>query len=143
VPVSFGFIDTKKRIKNRRILKDWLYKCIIARGKQPGSIAIVLVSDTELLKINHQFLNRDYLTDIITFDYTNNFTISGDLFISMDRVFENAVTYNTTPNNELKRVIIHGILHLLGYYDATEKQKARMRKEEDEELKHVKDLIIL
>jgi probable rRNA maturation factor len=143
VPLQFGTIGCSVNIKNRRILKTWITKRILSQGKLQGNISIVIVSDNKLLKLNKEFLNRDYLTDIITFDYSENQVISGDLFISIDRIKENADIFKSSPGDELKRVIIHGILHLLGYNDSGDNEKKIMRNEEDKALDNVKDLIIL
>jgi rRNA maturation RNase YbeY len=98
---------------------------------QIGDISIILVDDSEILNINNKYLKHNYYTDIITFDYTKDRTISGDLYISIERVCENAEQYNTKVNDELNRVIIHGLLHLCGYKDKTKKQASLIRKKEN------------
>ncbi|MBU0765781.1 MAG: rRNA maturation RNase YbeY [Bacteroidetes bacterium] len=100
-----------------------------------GEISIILCSDVFLADINRKYLGRDYLTDIITFDYSGEGIVSGDLFISFERVSENAVSYNVTAEEELRRVIIHGVLHLLGYKDEAEQEKQKMKEMEDFYLK--------
>jgi len=96
-----------------------------------GFLNFIFCSDNYLLKINVEHLNHDTYTDIITFDYSKEDRISGDIFISIDRVEENAKSHKTSFENELHRVIIHGVLHLLGYGDKEPGQKAEMRQKED------------
>lgn len=93
--------------------------------------------------VNEKFLNKSYYTDIITFDYTEENRVSGDLYISIDRIKENALQYQVSVNDELKRVIVHGVLHLLGLKDNSPKEKSRMRECEDHYLLLVKDLVII
>lgn len=97
-------------------------------------MSYIFVSDEKLLEVNKQFLSHDYYTDIITFDYVEDNVISGDIYISIDRIKENAKKFNVTFDNELHRVIIHGVLHLLGYKDHNPKDEKQMRKEENEAL---------
>lgn len=99
-------------------------------GKSIGDITVVFCSDEYLLQINREHLDHDYYTDIITFDYCFQNLISGDLFISLDRVEENAKYFNTTFSNELSRVIFHGVLHLCGYKDKSEEDEQLMRNKE-------------
>ena len=101
-----------------------------------GDISVICCSDEYLLKINEQYLGHHYYTDIITFDYVENAVISGDLFISVDRVAENAEKYGNPFIEELHRVIIHGVLHLVGYNDKTVKEQSLMREKEDFYLKN-------
>jgi len=104
---------------------------IISENRKQGEISLILCSDKYLLNINIEYLNHNYYTDIITFNYVEGNTISGDLFISLDRVKENAERFNTSFIMELYRVIFHGILHLAGYNDKTEGEKKIMRGKED------------
>ncbi len=103
--------------------------------KQPGEISVIFCSDEYLLKINEQYLNHNYYTDIVTFDYVENSVISGDLFISLDRIKENSAQFNVAFKEELYRVILHGVLHLVGYKDKTATEKKLMRGKEDFYLK--------
>jgi rRNA maturation RNase YbeY len=98
---------------------------------QTGHLSFVFCTDDYLLEINKKFLNHDYYTDIITFDYNESHTVSGDLIISIDRVKENALIHKCTFQLELYRVIIHGVLHLLGFSDKTEIQRKKMRELEN------------
>lgn len=135
--------DTGISIRNKRKLKSWIYSTILSKGKEPGEINIILTTDSQLLSINKQFLKHDYLTDIITFNYNEGIFVSGDLYISLERVKDNSLMEGVELNLELKRVIIHGILHLLGQNDKNSFEKIEMRSQEDKALKLVKDLIIL
>ena len=99
--------------------------------KTPGDIAVIFCSDNYLLKLNEQYLGHDYYTDIVTFDYVENSIISGDLFISIDRIKDNADQLDVSFDEELQRVIIHGVLHLTGYKDKTNAEKLIMREKEN------------
>ncbi len=116
---------------NEDLVSDWINSCISELSKITGALSIVFCDDEYLRAINVKFLSHDYYTDIITFDYSNNDTISGDLFISVDRVVENAKLNNVHFINELYRVIIHGVLHLCGYKDKTTKEKKEIREKEN------------
>ncbi|MFI5150962.1 MAG: rRNA maturation RNase YbeY [Bacteroidia bacterium] len=114
--------------------KRWLTQVILIEKKQPGTLNFIFCSDDYLFGINKQYLQHDYFTDIITFDYTEGRCISGDLFISIDRVRDNALTLKTDFETELSRVLVHGVLHLLGHSDKGPALKALMRKKEDKYL---------
>ena len=116
---------------NEDLVSDWINSCISELSKITGALSIVFCDDEYLRAINVKFLSHDYYTDIITFDYSNNDTISGDLFISVDRIVENAKLNNVHFINELYRVIIHGVLHLCGYKDKTTKEKKEIREKEN------------
>jgi rRNA maturation RNase YbeY len=104
-----------------------LTKAIKEEGFELGDVTVILVTDGYLLELNQKHLDHDFYTDIITFDYCNDDVISGDLFISVDRVRENAETFQTDFMVELNRVMIHGVLHLCGYKDKTEEEERMMR----------------
>jgi len=118
----------------------WIKETIIAEGKNVGDIAFIFCSDDYLLDVNRKFLEHDYYTDIITFDYVDQNLINGDIFISVDRVKENASIYYSDFNNELNRIMIHGVLHLLGYKDKVKKDKALMTAKEDFYLNKFKEI---
>lgn len=126
-------------LKNRLLVKSWIKQVIEKEGKKIGDISYVFCDDEQELEINKQFLNHNFFTDIITFDYVEKNVISGDIFISLDRVKENSKIFETDFNNELFRVIIHGILHLLGYEDKTLEEKNLMREKENECLKMINE----
>ena len=120
------------KIPNPRKTANWIAKSIKLESRLHASINIIFTSDASLLELNRQYLNHNTLTDIITFDYPEQgILISGDIYISIDRVRENATEFNVSFNDELHRVIIHGILHLIGYTDKTKSQKTQMRNKED------------
>ncbi|MCO6500964.1 MAG: rRNA maturation RNase YbeY [Vicingus serpentipes] len=118
-------------LPNEQVISQWICNAIAEEKKTATEITYVFCADDYLHNINLTYLNHDTYTDIITFDYTENNSISGDIFISIDRVEENAATYNKTFENELHRVIIHGVLHLLGYKDKTDEEADTMRAKED------------
>ena len=112
----------------------WIGKIIYNYSRIEGDLTFIFCSDNYLLEINKQYLQHDYFTDIITFNYNENEVISGDIFISLDTVKSNAEEYKVTFFNELLRVIVHGILHLIGFDDKTSEQKKIMREKENEAL---------
>lgn len=147
--ISFNNEDIQFNLKNKTKLKSWIVSTIEQKKQKTGDISFVFCSDAFLLKMNKEYLNHDMYTDIITFDYSGDALldsarsdipkkISGDIFISIDRVKENANKFSKTFEDELHRVIIHGVLHLLGYKDKTKIAKAEMRKQEDRCLKALK-----
>ena len=143
--INFQTEDITFKIKNKVILKKWISEVISKKKRKTGNITFIFCSDNFLLNINKQYLNHDTFTDIITFDYSEENikqAISGDVFISIDRVRENAVMYSKSFENELHRVIIHGILHLLGYTDKTKIAKEGMTKQENSCLKILEKLTV-
>lgn len=118
-------------LKRKQVVKAWLKKVIEQDKKKEGEINIVFTDDEHLRDINKKFLSREYYTDIITFNYSEKPGVSGDIFISLERVKENARTFKETETRELLRVIVHGILHLIGYRDSTMEEKRRMREKEN------------
>lgn len=125
---------------NKNNLKRLIQNIISDSKKSAGDISIIFTSDEYLLELNKKYLTRNTFTDIICFDYCDDQIISGDMFISIPRIKENALKYNVTIHNELHRVIIHGILHLLGHNDATESEKNKMHKLEDKWLNHLSEI---
>lgn len=109
----------------------WLNKVCLSEGKECGDVELIFVSDDVLLSMNQQYLNHDYYTDIITFDYSEENIVSGDLFISIDRIIDNANSMGLDYLSELKRVCVHGVLHLCGYKDKSEADERLMREKED------------
>ena len=110
---------------------SWIERAVGERNFLLGTLTYVFMSDDELLEMNRKYLNHDTFTDIITFDYSEGNTISGDIFISSDRVKENAERYGVNEASEMRRVMAHGALHLMGYKDKTEEEKRLMREEEN------------
>ena len=111
--------------------ESWIQRCIQKYGFKEGDINYIFCDDSYLLKLNVEYLNHDTLTDIISFDYTVGKLLSGDIFISVERVRENAIKFSQTFDNEINRVLIHGILHFMGFTDKTKESKLEMRAEED------------
>lgn len=114
-------------LENEKAYIIWIEHVIEYEGYSPGDISYIFCDDEYLHKINLEFLNHDTLTDIITFDYTVGKQVHGEIYISVERVKDNAGAFSDSFENELKRVMIHGILHLLGYKDKTEEQQTKMR----------------
>ena len=133
--ISIAVADVSTRLNNKRILYNWIYSLVLSEKKEPGEITVILCSDQFLLDMNKKFLDHDYYTDIITFDYCAGNIISGELYISVDRVKENAKSFEVSFAHELHRVMAHGILHLCGYKDKKKLDVLLMRKKEDEKLK--------
>ncbi len=125
------------KIQEIRRVKTWIKKIFKEENTVPGNINIILCSDSVLLELNKKYLQRDNYTDIITFTVDGNDGLSGDLYISSDRIAENALKYRIDLRLELLRVIAHGILHLIGYEDNTREQIRIMREKEDQYLKLV------
>ena len=126
--------ETSFTLKNQKKLVKWIGDVISSEGFQVGEINYIFCDDSYLNKINQEFLNHDTFTDIISFDYTLGKEVGGDIFISIERVLENAEKFNEVFENELHRVMIHGILHFIGYKDKTKKEKTLMRTKEDENI---------
>ena len=126
--------ETSFTLKNQKKLVKWIGDVISSEGFQVGEINYIFCDDSYLNKINQEFLNHDTFTDIISFDYTLGKEVGGDIFISIERVLENAEKFNEVFENELHRVMIHGILHFIGYKDKTKKDKILMRTKEDEKV---------
>ena len=123
--------DCSFLFKEKRLTSRWLKLVAGSEVRKLGDISIIFCSDPYILDVNLRYMQHDYYTDIITFDYCEGDTLSGDLFISIDSVRENAVLYGTEFADELNRVIVHGVLHLIGYDDHTEEEVAEMRAKEN------------
>lgn len=132
--IDFQFVNTEIPGFNSEFFVLSLTNVIEKELKVIGEISIIFVSDSYLLEMNQKYLNHDYYTDIITFDYCEMNIVSGDLFISVDRVQENAESFDVDFLTELQRVMIHGVLHLCGYKDKTEEEERLMRELENKYL---------
>jgi rRNA maturation RNase YbeY len=133
--ISFFEEDISFKPKNKLALRGWIKDAITAEGYKLSELNYIFCSDSYLLQINRRYLNHDTYTDIITFDNSDlEKTIVGDIFISAQRVMENAAKFKTSPIDELHRVMIHGALHLLGYKDKTPESKILMTQMEDKYL---------
>ena len=131
VMVSYYNEDTKFTFKEKRLTSRWLKLVAESEIRRLGDISVIFCSDNYILDVNMKYLQHDYFTDIITFDYCEGDRLNGDLFISVDSVRENAQFYGTEFEDELNRVIVHGILHLIGYDDHTKEDIAQMRAKEN------------
>ena len=129
--ISYYFEDTDFVFKGKTLNNRWLRLVAESEIRRLGDISIIFCSDNYILDINHKYLEHDYFTDIITFDYCEGDRICGDLFISVDSVKENSLEYGVGFADELNRVIVHGILHLIGYDDHTDEDISMMRKKEN------------
>jgi len=147
--VSYFAEDTKFVMKNKRVVSGWLKQVALSEGCTLGAISVIFCSDPYILDVNQQYLGHDYYTDIITFDYCeggkpgkigSGKTLNGDLFISIDTVKANSEEYGASFHEELHRVIVHGVLHLIGYDDHTEADVAMMRAKENEKLEMLKKI---
>ena len=128
--ISFQ-IQAKYRLANRRKIKIWLNNIIKEEGAKTGTITYLLINDKEMLVYNQQFLQHDTFTDVITFENKDVNNISGDIVISIERIYENAEKYKVVFAKELYRVMAHGLLHLLGYNDKSNKEAKEIRKKEN------------
>jgi probable rRNA maturation factor len=137
--ISFNY-EIDFEIQEETIYTDWISSVIVSENKSEGEINYIFCDDDYLVEINQQYLNHDTLTDIISFDYSLGNEIHGDIYISIERVRENAEEFKVPFEEELKRVMIHGVLHYCGYKDKSESDELLMRSKEDEKIKlfHVK-----
>jgi rRNA maturation RNase YbeY len=139
--IDFTYFNSEKEAETNLFLVKTIPSLLTEENKEEGWISLVFCTDEELLQVNKDHLNHDFYTDIITFDYCEGNTISGDLFISTERVAANATEFGVEFEEELARVVFHGLLHLSGYNDKSEEDKAIMRSKENHYLNklfHVK-----
>lgn len=131
--MAIHYMEEDRKISGikRSAIRKWLHEVVRMEGKKAGSISYIFCSDDFLVDINIRFLQRDYYTDVISFDYSENNVISGDIMISIDRVKENALNMGIAFTEELKRIMVHGLLHLVGYEDSSEENRAIMSNKED------------
>ena len=129
--LSFAQHDVSFTVNNKGVIKKWLLAVIKSENKKCGTVTIVFCSDGYLLTINRNYLKTSNLTDVIAFDYCQGSLISGDVFVSVERVRENAKIYGVDFDQEIQRVIVHGVLHLIGYGDKNAGDKKAMKQKED------------
>lgn len=125
------FFENLEEITIPPLTKDWLQNIISSENKKLGEINYIFCDDEHLLQVNRDFLQHDYYTDVITFDYVKGKTISADIFVSLPRISDNAKSLSKDFNSELLRVLAHGVLHLCGYKDKSEDEILEMRSKED------------
>lgn len=136
IPIHFFYEDITFTLKKKSAVKKWVKNAIIGENQSLKELNFIFCSDEYLLSVNKTYLNHDTYTDIITFDNSDEETIlMGDIFISVERIHENAQKFNVTETDELHRVMIHGVLHLLGYKDKSKSAKLVMTAKENEYLK--------
>lgn len=136
--ITYNTINVKMPNISHRVTTSWVKAVAAAYGKRVGEVAYVFCDDEKIIEVNRQYLNHDYYTDIITFDYCEGDRLSGDLFISIDTVKSNAELFGKDYEEELHRVIIHGILHLVGINDKGPGEREIMEAEEDKALAMLK-----
>lgn len=127
--------ESEFQLDNEDVFSQWIEQVVLSENKSLGEVNYVFCNDDYLHKINVEYLNHDTLTDIISFDYTEGDLIQGDIFISIERVADNASDFDIPFNEELKRVMIHGILHYCGYKDKSKDDEQLMRLKENEKIK--------
>jgi len=132
--ISFNY-ELEFQLENEELFSSWISNVISSENKKEGDINYIFCDDEYILEINKQYLDHDYYTDIISFDYSVGNELYGDIFVSIERVRENAVEFDVTFDEELKRVLAHGVLHYCGYKDKTEEEELIMRSKEDEKIK--------
>lgn len=125
------FIETEFTLSSEQELQHWLIDVLQSEAKELGYLNFILLSDDALLEMNKNYLDHDYYTDVITFDLSNSDIISGEIYISIDRVIDNANELNKEVDDELHRVMVHGLLHLVGYDDKSPEDKELMTSKED------------
>ena len=141
IPVNFFNEEHPFRLRKKQLIKSWIDRVVHDENGETGEINIIFTSDSHLLKINQEHLNHDYFTDIITFNYNEDNIVSGDLFISVDRVKDNAKALQLPFIEEMHRVIIHGVLHLLGYHDKKPEEISVMRQKENFYLEKLRKIL--
>ncbi len=130
-PIHFFLSDVRYNLRQRVELREWITQVVRKEKKEEGKINFIFCSDNYLLQMNRDHLQHDYFTDVITFDYSEGKSINGEIYISVDRVRDNAKTMGIRVQDEMHRVMVHGVLHLLGYKDKTPADVKRMRAKED------------
>jgi len=134
VPVSFHTENIHFNLNQKLLYKKWINQWIDSKDAVCYKLSFIFTSNKQIRLINKKYLNHDYDTDVITFDYREGNLISGDIFISVEQVSINAKSYNTEEEQELRRVMIHGVNHLLGYNDSSDEEREIMRQMENEAL---------
>jgi rRNA maturation RNase YbeY len=131
LPVNFHYDIEKFRLRDSKVIRKVISRIISDAGARGGKSDVILTSDQKVYEINNEFLGHDYYTDIVTFNYNRGKTISGEIYISVDRVKVNSGEFSVPFKSEIRRVIFHGFLHLCGYDDSTAEQKRKMSEMEE------------
>ena len=131
--IEFNY-ETDFELTDEALYADWIARAIVSEGKKVGDINYIFCDDEYLVELNQEYLDHDTLTDVISFDYTVGNEISGDIFISTERVMDNAIDYKVPFEDELKRVMVHGVLHYCGYKDKEDDDEKLMRAKEEEKI---------
>ena len=134
MPLEFIY-NTDYTLTDEKLHSAWIKSAIFSENYDLGNIVFAFFNDEEVKKLNKKFLNKDYYTDVISFNETNDKIISGNIAISVDRVKENSKIFKCTFQDEMRRVMIHGLLHFMGYNDQNNEASAKMRKKENEKIK--------
>ena len=137
--ITYNTENVKMPAIRRRDVSKWVRQVAASYGRRVGEIGYLFCDDEKILEVNREYLSHDYYTDIITFDYCEGDTLHGDIFISLDTVRSNAAEFGTTFDNELHRILIHGILHLCGQADKTPEARAEMTRKENHALTLLQD----
>lgn len=132
--IQFFNLETKYRVREKKRIKDLIVYILKAHQKEAGALSFIITNEPEIVRINRTYLNHDYSTDVITFDYSEGNRIQGDVFVCIDTIRENAKMYREPMERELRRNFVHGLLHLLGYNDKTTREQLAMREKENEYL---------
>ncbi|MDI1316876.1 rRNA maturation RNase YbeY [Flavobacterium sp.] len=137
--ISFNY-ELDFKLEDETIYSDWISKVISSENRDEGEINYIFCDDDYLIELNQKYLDHDTLTDVISFDYSEGNELHGDIFISIERVRDNAADFKVAFDEELKRVLVHGVLHYCGYKDKSERDEILMRQKEEEKMKlfHVK-----
>jgi probable rRNA maturation factor len=130
--IKIYYDEVEYRLKKTRIVKNLIIEVIRSENKIPDDLSFIFTGDKDMMELNKEFLNSDYLTDVITFNYNEKSKIRGEIYMNVDAVRRNSIKYKVNLENEIIRVMIHGVLHLSGYDDRTEEEKERMRKVENQ-----------
>jgi probable rRNA maturation factor len=138
--IKIFYDNIKYRLSNSKKTIKVIEKVIIMESRIPGDLCFIITNDENLLEINREFLKRDTLTDVITFDYNESLAVNGEIYISYESVKRNAINYKVSLGEEMKRVMVHGILHLCGYSDKTDNEKRIMKREEDRWIKYWEEI---
>lgn len=141
IMITFNSDNVKMPAIERKLVRDWLKKIADGYGRLVGNLNYIFCDDDKILEINKEFIGHDYYTDIITFDYSNPKVVNGDMYISLDTVFSNSKKFNTSYNEELLRVIVHGLLHLCGINDKGPGERAIMESAENDALYKLSNMI--